>query len=141
MQAITEILYNQKTRYLESDFEMLYMNIRRQINHRSLMLIFTNFDSLSAMRRQLPYLRRLNKEHLVVVIFFENTELQELILAPANNAQQVYLKTVAEKFAFEKRQIVRELNLHGIQAVLTAPENLTVNTLNKYLELKARGLI
>jgi uncharacterized protein (DUF58 family) len=141
MQAITEILYNQKTRYLESDFELLYTNIRRQINHRSLMLIFTNFDSLSAMHRQLPYLRRLNKDHLVVVIFFENTELQELILAPANTTEEVYLKTVAEKFAFEKRQIVRELNLHGIQSILTAPENLTVNTLNKYLELKARGVI
>jgi uncharacterized protein (DUF58 family) len=141
MQAITEVLYNQKTRYLESDFELLYANIRRQINHRALMLIFTNFDSLSAMRRQLPYLRRLNKDHLVVVIFFENTELQELILAPANDTKQVYLKTVAEKFAFEKRQIVRELNLHGIQSILTAPEHLTVNTLNKYLELKARGLI
>ncbi len=141
MQAITEILYNQKTRYLESDFELLYTNIRRQINHRSLMLIFTNFDSLSAMHRQLPYLRRLNRDHLVVVIFFENTELQELILAPANTTEEVYLKTVAEKFAFEKRQIVRELNLHGIQSILTAPENLTVNTLNKYLELKARGVI
>lgn len=141
MQAITEILYNQKTRYLESDFELLYANVRRQINHRSLMLIFTNFDSLSAMRRQLPYLRRLNRDHLLVIIFFENTELAELITAPANDTQQVYLKTVAEKFAFEKRQIVRELNLHGIQAILTAPENLTVNTLNKYLELKARGLI
>lgn len=141
MQAITEILYHQKTRYLESDFELLYTNVRRQINHRSLMLIFTNFDSLSAMRRQLPYLRRLNRNHLLVVIFFENTELQELILAPAKTVEQVYLKTVAEKFAFEKRQIVRELNLHGIQSILTAPENLTVNTLNKYLELKARGLI
>ncbi len=141
MQAITEILYNQKTRYLESDFELLYTNVKRQINHRSLMLIFTNFDSLSAMRRQLPYLRRLNRDHLLVVIFFENTELQELIVAPAHTTQQVYLKTVAEKFAFEKRQIVRELNLHGIQSILTAPENLTVNTLNKYLELKARGLI
>jgi uncharacterized protein (DUF58 family) len=141
MQAITEILYNQKTRYLESDFELLYTNVKRQINHRSLMLIFTNFDSLSAMRRQLPYLRRLNRDHLLVVIFFENTELQELIATSAVTTQQVYLKTVAEKFAFEKRQIVRELNLHGIQSILTAPENLTVNTLNKYLELKARGLI
>lgn len=141
MQTITELLYNQKTRYLESDFELLYTHVRRNINHRSLMLVFTNFDSLSAMRRQLPYLRRLNKDHLVVVIFFENTELRELTLAPAEDIKQVYLKTVAEKFSFEKRQIVRELTLHGIQSILTAPQSLTVDTVNKYLELKARGLI
>ncbi|MEZ4888562.1 MAG: hypothetical protein R3E32_27810 [Chitinophagales bacterium] len=54
---------------------------------------------------------------------------------------QSYQKTIAEKFPFEKRQIVKELQLHGIQAILTSPQNLTVNTINKYLELKSRGLI
>lgn len=141
MHAIQELLYKQKTRYLESNFEILYANIRLKLNHRSLVLLFTNFDSLSSMRRQLPYLRGIARSHLLVVIFFENTELRALIDAPAEETEQIYLKTVAEKFAFEKRQIVRELQVHGIQAILTQPENLTVDTLNKYLELKARGMI
>jgi uncharacterized protein (DUF58 family) len=55
--------------------------------------------------------------------------------------QEVYDKIIAEKFAFEKRLIVRELQKHGIQSILTQPENLTVDTINKYLELKARGMI
>ena len=46
-----------------------------------------------------------------------------------------------EKFSFEKRQIVKELGQYGIQTILTAPQNLTANTVNKYLELKSRGLI
>lgn len=141
MNVIMELLYNQKTRYLESDFELLYSHIRRKVSQRSLLLLFTNFDSLGAMRRQLPYLRRLNRDHLLVVVFFHNTELRELILAPATNLDQVYLKTIAEKFDFEKRQIVKELSLHGIQAILSTPEDLTINSLNKYLEMKARGLI
>ncbi len=29
----------------------------------------------------------------------------------------------------------------GIQAILTKPQDLTLNTINKYLELKSRGLI
>ncbi len=141
MRTITELLYNQKSRYLESNYEILYSNIRRKLSQRSLLLLFTNFDSLSSMRRQLPYLRRLNKSHLLVVVFFENTELRELTQFDARKTEEIYLQTVAEKFAFEKRQIIRELHLHGIQSILSAPENLTVNTLNKYLELKARGLI
>lgn len=141
MNVIMELLYNQKTRYLESDFELLYSHVRRKVSQRSLLLLFTNFDSLGAMRRQLPYLRRLNRDHLLVVVFFQNTELRELILAPSQNLDQVYLKTIAEKFDFEKRQIVKELSLHGIQAILSTPEDLTINSLNKYLEMKARGLI
>lgn len=141
MNVILKLLYNQKTRYLESDFELLYSHVRRKVGQRSLLLLFTNFDTLGAMRRQLPYLRRLNRDHLLVVVFFQNTELRELILAPSTNLDQVYLKTIAEKFDFEKRQIVKELGLHGIQAILSTPEDLTINSLNKYLEMKARGLI
>lgn len=34
--------------------------------------------------------------------------------------------------------MVKELHKNGILSVLTSPENLTVNTVNKYLELKTR---
>jgi hypothetical protein len=51
------------------------------------------------------------------------------------------MKTIAEKFYYEKRRIVKELQQHGIFTILTAPENLTINTVNKYLELKARQAI
>lgn len=141
MRTIQEGLYNLQTRFLESDYEKLYANIRHKINRRSLLLLFTNFESLTALQRQLPSIRKIAKRHLVVVIFFENTELKHLIEAPADGVLPIYQKTIAEKFAFEKRQIVKELQMHGIQAILTSPQNLTVNTINKYLELKSRGLI
>ena len=37
--------------------------------------------------------------------------------------------------------MVQKLNQYGIQATLTKPQDLTINTINKYLELKSRGLI
>ena len=141
MQSILETLYNQKTRYLESDYERLYIFIRRRITQRSLILLFTNFESLTGMRRQLPYLKKIAENHLLIAIFFENTELAKFISKPSENLEEVYSKTVAENFAFEKRQIVKELNQSGILTILTAPQNLTVNALNKYLEIKARGML
>jgi uncharacterized protein (DUF58 family) len=135
---ILQLLYNQETAYLESDFEMLYMQVRNRIKHRSLMVLYTNFESLSGLRRQLPYLRSIARHHLLMVVFFENTELHKLSRFTATNIEDVYIKTVAEKFEFEKRLIVKELNKYGILSVLTTPENLTVNTVNKYLEIKAK---
>jgi uncharacterized protein (DUF58 family) len=93
------------------------------------------------MQRQLPYLRGLSKAHLLLVVFFENTELRTYLDAPAETTADVYNQTIAEKFQQEKRQIVLELQRYGIQALLTPPQLLTVNTINKYLEFKARGLI
>jgi len=141
MQTILDVLYNLKTDFLESDFEILTSTILQKISHRSLIILYTNFETLNALQRQLAYLRRLSRTHLVLVIFFINTELFALIEKPAKNVEEIYHKTIAEKFAFEKRLIVKELARYSIQSILTTPQNLSVNTINKYLELKARGLI
>ncbi len=141
MQAILEILYNQKTRYLEPDFEKLYVLLRRKVTQRSLVVLFTNFESLTGMRRQLPYLRKIAANHLLVTVFFENTELAQLVNKPAENIEEAYTKTIAEHFSFEKKQMIKELKQHGIISILTPPQQLTVNALNKYLEIKARQLL
>ncbi|GAB1857201.1 DUF58 domain-containing protein [Flavobacteriaceae bacterium MHTCC 0001] len=141
MQLILEALYNVKTDYFESDFGRLYANIKRHITHRSLLLMYTNFGTLDALNRQLPYLKAIAKNHLLVVIFFKNTEINKLINNKAETVQQVYDKVIAEKFDFEKRLIVNELKKYGIYSILTTPENLTVDTINKYLEIKSRGLL
>jgi uncharacterized protein (DUF58 family) len=141
MQKIQELLYKQKTDFLESDFEILASTILQKISHRSLILLYTNFETVNALQRQISYLRRLAHNHLIIVIFFINTELYELLDRRANNTEEIYHKTIAEKFAFEKRLIVKELARYSIQSILTTPQNLSVNTINKYLELKARGLI
>jgi hypothetical protein len=55
--------------------------------------------------------------------------------------KDIYYQTIANKFAFEKRHIVKELQKHGIMSLLTAPQKLTANTINKYLELKERQVV
>ncbi len=141
LNTISESLYNIETQFLDADFGMLYATVKRQINHRSLLLLYTNFEHISALRRQLPYLQALAKKHLLVVIFFKNTELENFVSENAKNLEAIYDQTIAEQFIFDKKVMVNELQKHGIQTILTAPENLTVNTINKYLEIKARGLL
>lgn len=141
MMNVMEMLYKAKTGYQESDYGRLYAQVKRTITQRSLLLLFTNFETLAGMQRQMNFFRRMAKDHLLVVIFFENTELRRFLDRTPETVQEIYYQTIAEKFAYEKKLIVRELTLYGIHAVFTAPENLTVNTINKYLELKARGLI
>ena len=138
---ILEALYKEQTAFLESDYEMLYMQVRHKIKQRSLLVLFTNFESLGGLRRQLGYLRSIAKHHLLMVVFFENTEMDKLAHAEAYNVEDIYLKTVAEKFIFEKKLVVKELQKYGILSVLARPENLTISSINKYLELKARQAV
>jgi len=141
MEAMLEALYNQQTKFPDPDYETVYAYIRSRIKQRSLLVLFTNFESLYSMQRQMPYLQKIAHYHLLMVVFFENTEIDSLLQKDAANTEDIYIQTIAEKFAFEKRQMVKELNNQGILAVLTPPEKLTVNAMNKYLEVKGKQMI
>ena len=138
---IMELLFKQKTRFLESNFEMLYHGIRNHVKGRSLIMLYTNIESDYALKRILPLLRRINQLHVLVVIFFENTEVEKASHMEPKHVKDIYLKTFAEKYGMDKKKIAIELRKNGIQTVLTTPENLSIDTINKYLELKARGVI
>ncbi|MFZ2863557.1 MAG: hypothetical protein WA440_02320, partial [Ignavibacteriaceae bacterium] len=126
---------------MESDYERLAGVVRTKIKQRSLLLFFTNFETANSLKRQLPYFKSLSRSHLLIVIFFFNVGLDELLYNKAKSLDEVYHKTIAEKFAYEKRVIQKELASFGIQSILTTPGKLSINTINKYLELKARAMI
>lgn len=141
MNLILETLYNLNTNFVESDFSRLYIEVKRNLPQRSLLLLYTNFETLDALHRQLPYLQAIAKQHLLVVIFFKNTELLSYANQKANNTIEIFEQTIAEQFIYEKQLVVNELRKYGIQTILTKPEELTLNTINKYLEIKAKGLL
>lgn len=141
LSVINETLYNINTEYSDSDFGMLYGTIKRKINQRSLLILYTNFEHISALKRQMPFLQALAKKHLLITVLFENTELDALIDGVASDVQEVYHKTIAEKFSYDKRLIVKELEKRGVNTILTKPEQLSINVINKYLEFKSKGLI
>jgi len=136
MNLVLETLYRQQTKFLEADFEKLYSIIRSRITHRSLLVLFTNFESMDSLQREMVSLKLIAQYHLLLVVFFENTELKQLTEGKAATMEDIYIKTIAEKFSFEKRLMVKELRKNGILSILTSPQNLTIDTINKYLELK-----
>ena len=141
MQTLLEKLYSQQTTFGETDFSALCVHLNKHFNKRSFLVLYTNFASISSMNRQLAYLQRLNRQHRLLVVFFEDADLKAYIESPARDTEDYYRHVIAEKFAFEKRLIVSTLKQHGIYSLLTTPENLSIDVINKYLEMKSRQLL
>ena len=140
LQKITKALYDQSTDFAESNIELIYHTIQQRIRRRSILLLFTNFEHVQDMRRRLRYLKSLGKKHLLVVIFFTNAEIEKVAEEPATTVDQLYFKTMAQESIMAKQRIVTELKRNGVQVILSKPEDLSVNTINKYLEIKARRM-
>ncbi len=141
LRRIMELLYNQKTHYREANFELLFESIRKTIKTRSMLILYTNFETEFAMRRALPILRKINQKHVLVVVFFKNNELEEMAYQPVKTTRDIYKTVVSEKMVSVKSRIAQELSQNGIHTILTRPEELSINSINKYLELKAKGAI
>jgi uncharacterized protein (DUF58 family) len=141
MKAIMEGLYNLETDFCECDYLKVHSVLRRHITQRSLIMLYANFESLTAVKRQLPVLLSMAANHLLVVVFFEDTSLKRFSYSPALNTEDIYVRTIAQKFVFDKYLTARFLESKGIHTIITTPGRLTVNAINKYLEFKARGMI
>lgn len=141
MSLISEALYNQEVRTREADFLRLYKNVRTRIKKRSLMVLFTNFDSPVNLNRQIRYLKALSQNHLLLVVIFDNTEINKLSNRKVHDISGIYKQTIAEKFQYDKQLIKKELMKNGIYCLLTEPKDLTINTINQYIQYKARGII
>lgn len=141
LNAVLEALYNIDTKFLDADYGALQVMVKRRIKQRSLIMLYTNFEHISALHRQLRYLQAIAKKHVLVVIFFENTELKILSNSNATSIPEIIDQTIAQEFELDKKLMVRELQQRGIQTILTAPEDLSVKAINKYLEIKARGIL
>lgn len=144
MQTLQEALYAEHTEFGETDYSALLTGLSRHVSHRSLLVLYTSFTSMAALRRQLSYLRQLAMRHRLLVVFFEDEELKQFFnpnfskkSRKAVTTEETYQRVIAEKFAYEQRLIVQTLRQYGIQALLTTPNNLSVDVINKYLEMKS----
>ena len=141
LKVILDALYKDGEGVVEANYESLYMAVKKLASSRSLLFLYTNFESTYALQRVLPQLRRLNNQHLLVVVFFENTEIISTPSRQIDNLEDIYTQITAENYQLTKIQVAQQLKQFGIFTMLTRPENLTVNSINKYLELKSRGMI
>lgn len=140
LEKINKSLYAQKTDFLESNYELLFYQLRALLRRRSILFFYTNFEHMVDLERSIDYLKSLNSKHLLVVITFINTELKDSAELESTTKEDIYKKTTAQKMLVDKEKMVNALRANNIQTIHTRPEDLNINVINKYLEIKAKRL-
>ncbi len=141
IQKILESLYHEKERELEPSYELLYRSIDKIARNRSLLMLFANFENRNMAMRALPILKRISKKHLLVMVLFKDDELEEKSRDTPENVEDIYKITLAKQHLSEKQEIAFLMRSQGIQTITSSPRNLSLDVINKYLELKSKGMI
>jgi len=140
MSSIVEALYNIDASSADSDYETLVLTLNQRITHRALMVLFTNFTSRPSLERQLPYLQQLSRHHRLLVVIYDDPDVQEYLATPATNLREHYGRIVARRDMSERKHLCNLLAQHGIQSIHTTPAQLTVDVLNRYIEVRHGGV-
>lgn len=140
IERISEHLYAQKSDFNVSSYKQLHNVLMNKISSRSILFLISNFDSMVDLQRQIPFLKQVARKHLLIVISFINSELVQEKPEQATSKQEVYMESILDQMLTEKEEIMKYLSGFGIQYILTKPEDLSVNVINKYLEIKSKRM-
>jgi uncharacterized protein (DUF58 family) len=140
LEMISDSLYHQETDFKEPSYESLFYAFRKFVKRRSIVLLYTNFENRIDLNRQIKFLKSISKHHVLVVICFINSELDEFTDKTPTTTSEIYKHTMAGKLLMEKEQIMKMLKLQNINTILTRPEDLSIDVINKYLEIKSKRI-
>ena len=76
-----------------------------------------------------------------MVVFFENSEIVKFTNEPAKDIQEIYSKTIGKHFLSQNQLILKELVKSGIQGLITQPHLLSIQAINKYIQIKRKQMI
>lgn len=134
--VIVESLYNLKPDDYESDYRKAFEYISLKNKKRSLVIIYTDLIEKHISQRLIQYCSALQKMHLPLCVAVKDINITEIAQYETKVERELYQKAVAQKLLKDRKVAIKELNRRGVRVVDELPEELTISTLNKYLELK-----
>ncbi len=138
---IADALYDISPKMRQPDYEKAFTFVESKLRRRSLIVVFTDLIDVEISKTLTAYLPRLRQRHLVLCITLKDTELARLADEMPDTVEDVYQKAVAGQLLLEQQGTLRKLQQNGVLVLDSTPENLSVATVNRYLELKGRNLI
>lgn len=141
IRKILDALYAENERREEPDYALLHRSVTRLAPNRSLILFFTNFDSMQMVDAALPVLHRLSKKHMLIAVVFQDPELTVQDETENRSVTDMYRSTLIRQHVQAEKERVLKLRRRGIHTLVCRPQELTTEVINRYMEIKAMGLV
>ncbi|MBE0476602.1 MAG: DUF58 domain-containing protein [Coriobacteriia bacterium] len=139
--AILDELHRAEGRLEEPDYARALRYLAARMPKRSLVVLFTDVVGAEPSRRLLDTLRGLFPRHLPLVVTQRNRDIEGLARGPVRTEAEAYRAAVAEGVLRDKADALALLSSRGSLVLDVLPERLSVASVNRYLEVKARGLL
>jgi uncharacterized protein (DUF58 family) len=141
IKRIIEALYNVEPEMIEPSYRRAFSFIGTNCHRRSLIVILTDLVDRDASAELLAYASKLIPRHLPLIVTIADSDLRALVRARPVAPADVYRQSVAEEVLRQREEALSQIRQLGGLALDVPAESLSFELVNKYLEVKERGLL
>lgn len=134
-------LYDLEPRFEESDYDAAFAYMRTHVHKRSLIVFFTDMVDPVAQSAVLAQIGTLARRHLVVCAFMNDAAIEQRLNSTSENAGDAYATAVALELQDERKTAAAVLSRLGVQVIDVPARALTTALIDRYLQIKQRGLL
>jgi len=136
-----EALYGLEPELIEPSYKRAFNFFNANCHKRSLVVILTDLVDRDASAELLAHTSQLIPRHLPLIITIADTDLRELTRALPNDSGDVYRQAVAEEILRQREEALSRIRHAGGLALDVPTGRLSLELVNKYLEVKERGML
>jgi len=141
MQRLLEALYNVKAQMVEPSYARAFQSFARNCKRRSLVVILTDLVDADASAELLAYTSTLMPRHLPLIVTIGDNDLRTLVAEIPREVADVYRQSVAEELLRQREEALARITELGGLALDVPAGQLSLELVDKYLEVKERGLL
>jgi len=141
MDAALEALYSVEPEMLEPSYSRAFEFIAANSKRRSLVILLTDLVDEEGSKELLTSLRLLRPRHLPLVVTIADRDLRAVVSNPPANARDLFTQSVAEEIMYLREAALRLVESQGGLALDVTAAALAPAILEKYLQVKERGLL
>lgn len=138
---IVDTLYSAKPQLTYVDYQALFRELSVRMVRRSLLCVFTDFLDEEQGRAMAEPLRRLSRRHVSLCLWVKDTAISRLLATPPAGPDDAYRQAAASELLAEREQVKAAIGRDGVHLLDVHPEELSLAAVNRYLDIKARGLL
>ena len=141
LQLIMDHTLSLEPSMVESHYEDAFLWFRTRVRRRSLVVIFTDILDEVGSENLLDAVALLRPSHLPLCVAIGDSEWEELLKAQPDQVQEVYEKSVMQESFWQRRKALMGLIQKGALALDLPPARLGIGTLQRYMQVKRKGLL
>lgn len=139
--AMLDALYNVKATFAEPDYRTAFAYAQARHRRRSLVVCFTDLWDPDSSRQAIRELAGLQPRHLPVAVTLLDTNVLRVADQPLTTPLSVYEKAVATQVMDDRERTQRALTQRNVLVVDSPADRLSVELVNRYIEVKERMLL